>query len=82
VRNPNHARKFTKNGRKPSLFAIGTHPAKHQASPAAGHQQTKSGIKTMTATATYYRNAFVAIAFASVVSFALMAGTAAAPLVA
>lgn len=36
----------------------------------------------MTATATYYRNAFVAIAFASVVSFALMAGTAAAPLVA
>lgn len=36
----------------------------------------------MTANATYYRNAFFAVAFAFVVSFALMAGTVAAPLVA
>jgi hypothetical protein len=36
----------------------------------------------MTATANYYRTAFTAVVFASVVSFALMAATVAAPLVA
>ena len=36
----------------------------------------------MTNAATYYRNAFLAVAFAFVGSFALVAGTISAPLVA
>ena len=36
----------------------------------------------MTATANYYRNAFAAVAFASVISAVLLAGTVAAPLIA